>query len=214
MKDAGLIKKDGNDNITKVKNDDDDEELVDANDEKPVRALEREFRDIVQLLNPEVLGVRIWRFIIEQISIKQRPSLWKALTILAEELPTNMVTLMMEEDADLIARGRPKYVNAIGQSVVKGSQFPVATALYISKYMEELSNLDLAKSERWKEISHDFEDIAIFLINEIDSDHLLALFLEIPTDIEQKTVVEIAVTLKRSHFLNDARMTNIMKHVW
>ncbi len=37
--------------------------------------------------------------------------------------------------------------------------------------------------------SHQYEKIAIHLVNAVESDHLLALLLEIPTNIQQKTII-------------------------
>merc|ERR1712176_875807 len=134
-------------------------EYDDAQDERPVRYIEREFRDIVQLLEPEALGVRIWRFIMNQMAAKQRKSLWRALTILAEELPSNMVLMLLEEDRDLLRRGKPKYVNAVCQSVIKGSNHPIATALHLASYMEVNADVDLARTEIWSQFCEQYEEV-------------------------------------------------------
>eukprot|EP01083_Nonionella_stella_P300258 1024030_1 len=183
-------------------------------DEQPVRHVTREFRDIVQILEPEALGVRIWRFIMNQLASKQRKSLWAALTILAEELPSNMVLSLLEADRDMLRRGNPKYLNAVCQSVIKGSNYPTATALHLARYMEQNATDDLARTEIWQQFCDDYEDIAIHLINQIESDHLLAMLLEIPTDIQQKTIIEMAVLYRRLRFVNSARVQGVMTHMW
>merc|ERR1719216_290412 len=104
-----------------------------------------------------------------------------------------MVLILLEENRDLLRRGKPKYVNAVCQSIIKGSNHPIATALHLARYMEENAKTDLARTEIWTGFSEQYEQIAISLVNDIESDHLLALLLEIPTDIQQKTIIQMAV---------------------
>eukprot|EP01083_Nonionella_stella_P047141 126196_1 len=148
------------------------------------------------------------------MAAKQRKSLWKALTILAEELPSNMILSLLEEDRELLRRGKPRYVNAVCQAVIRGSNYPTATALHLARYMDENAHKDLARTEIWRDFCHQYEEIAIYLINEVESDHLLALLLEIPTDIQQKTLIEMAVLYKRVKFINSARVQGVMTHMW
>ena len=42
----------------------------------------------------------------------------------------------------------------------------------------------------------------------------MTLLLEIPTEIAQLSSLEIAVTYQRKVFLNDARVTALISHMW
>ena len=69
---------DSNDANTGDKNgsEDESEEEEQKVETMPVGNIEGEFRDVVQLLEPEMFGPRIWSYIMEQIHHKQRESLW------------------------------------------------------------------------------------------------------------------------------------------
>merc|ERR1712228_879788 len=64
---------------------------------------------------------------------------------------------------------------------------------------------DLARTEIWNKFCEQYEQIAI---------HLVALLLEIPTDIQQKTIIEMAVLYRRMKFINSARVQGVMTHMW
>ena len=59
-----------------------------------------------------------------------------------------------------------------------------------------------------------FEDIATQLVYEIESDFLLALLIELPTEIYSKSVLELAIQYHRTSFCNDARISTLLSHMW
>ena len=142
-------------------NDEDEATGIYDSDERPIRNIEREFRDIVQLLEPGTLGEKIWEYVINNLTQKQRQSLWRALTILAEELPTNVILPLLEQYRDSIRRGKASYVNAVCRAVIKGSTYPMATALHLARYMDENASRDLARYDTWTSLARTYEEIAI-----------------------------------------------------
>ena len=147
---------------------------------KPVRNIEAEFRHVVQLLEPETFGIAIWDYIMQQLQHKQRESVWKALIIVASELPTSLVIKCLEKDRVLIRRGKLKYVEELCRVIVESCIYPMAMSLHVSKFMDENANRDLARFQTWQNLSIMFENIAIRLIYEIENDFLLALIMEMP----------------------------------
>eukprot|EP01083_Nonionella_stella_P028170 77583_1 len=214
MKNSHLKAVTGGDNMDELNSKYDQREFRDVTRVRPARDVTREFRDIVQLLNPERFGAPIWRFVMHQMSAKARPSLGVLLTILAEELPSNTVFSLLEEDRELIRRCKPSDVTTICQAVIKSSKFPVTSALYLARYMEKNALSDLARSSMWRTFCDEYEDIAIDLINMVQSDHLLAMLFEIPTNIDYKSVIELAVSYRRVRLINSARVQAVMPHMW
>eukprot|EP01083_Nonionella_stella_P132239 401986_1 len=214
MKNSHLKAVTGGDNMDELNSKYDQREFRDVTRVRPARDVTREFRDIVQLLNPERFGAPIWRFVMHQMSAKARPSLGVLLTILAEELPSNTVFSLLEEDRELIRRCKPSDVTTICQAVIKSSKFPVTSALYLARYMEKNALSDLARSSMWRTFCDEYEDIAIDLINMVQSDHLLAMLFEIPTNIDYKSVIELAVSYRRVRFINSDRVQALMTHMW
>ena len=180
----------------------------------PVRDIFGEFRDVVRLLEPQTFGPRIWKFIIGELEHKQRESLWKALEILADELPSKLMIKFLEQDKETIRRGKLEYIEQLCRSVVGASLYPMAMALHVSRFMDENASRDLARYNKWKSMADMFENIAIELVYEIENDFLLALLMEIPTDIGRKSVLELAITYHRTSFCNDARISALLSHMW
>eukprot|EP01084_Bolivina_argentea_P111708 199259_1 len=181
---------------------------------KHERNVESEFRDIVQLMDPALYGERIYKFIMNQMVVKQQDSLWIALTILIRELPTNIALRVIEDDRDKLRRLGPNKIYYICRDIIVGSNFPIATSLYLSKYFEKNKEND-PLNEEWMECAKKCENIAMKLINTIESDHLLALLLEAPSDIGQKqSAFRVALEKRRLRFFGDQRMRDLVTRLW
>ena len=74
--------------------------------------------------------------------------------------------------------------------------------------------LDLSRSGELKVIVEKYMNIAIELLSQIESDHLLAMILEIPSDIDRMSIWEIAVKYKLDDFLDFHRLQPIVSHLW
>ena len=83
--------------------------------------------------------------------------------------------------------------------------------------MERNAEEDLARFEAWSKYSKSYEARAGDQINEIESDHLLSVLLDIPlSDIGKQKVplLEIALEQNRTTFLNNERINAVLRHVW
>ena len=180
----------------------------------PIRDIETEFRDVVRLLDPQIYGPRIWNYIMQQLQHKQRASLWRALTIISQELPSKMMVNLIEQDRVSIRMGKLEEIEKLCRSMVHGSTYPTAMALHLSRFMQENAGHDLARFEQWQRLANMFEDIAVHLVHETESDFSLAVLIELPTDIGDKSVLDIAIQYHRTSFCNDARISALLFHMW
>ena len=143
--------------LSDVKFDDENDGLIssgisDSYSNMPVRDIEMEFRDIVRLFEPQKFGKKIWQYIMQQLQHKQRQSLWRALIILAEELPSKTLVNLIEQDRVSIRMGKLEEIERLCRVIVKGSNYPMAMALHISRFLEENANHDLARYEEWNHL--------------------------------------------------------------
>eukprot|EP01083_Nonionella_stella_P207975 755059_1 len=87
-------------------------------------------------------------------------------------------------------------------------------ALYLSAYMMENAERDLSRSEDFEEVGTKYIRIASQLVASVESDHLLSLLLETPTDIAHLSVFEIAIKYGIDDFMDDSRIQMLMAHMW
>ena len=64
------------------------------------------------------------------------------------------------------------------------------------------------------EVADHYVSIAENLVESIESDHLLAILLETPTDINEMSIFDIALEFEMSDFLDNNRVGRIMTHMW
>ena len=73
---------------------------------------------------------------------------------------------------------------------------------------------DLSREEDFNEIAAKYIDIAAELIASVESDHLLSLLLEAPTDIAHLSAFEVAIKYEIHEFMDDSRIQMLMAHMW
>ena len=83
-----------------------------------------------------------------------------------------------------------------------------------SAYMMENAERDLSRSEDFQEVADKYIRIASQLMASVESDHLLSLLLECPTDIAHLSVFEIAIKYGIDDFMDDSRIQMLMAHMW
>eukprot|EP01084_Bolivina_argentea_P070332 127861_1 len=178
------------------------------------RDIESELRDIMQLMDPTIYGPQMYGFIMKQMIVKQKDSLWTALNILLKQLSTNVALHLIEKDRDTLMRLGPSKMYDMCRDIIAGSQFPMATSLYLSKYFEKNKNDD-PLNEEWTECSKKCQNIAMALISNIESDHLLALLLEAPSDIEQnRSAFRVVLHEKCLNVFGNQRIRDFVTRLW
>lgn len=87
--------------------------------------------------------------------------------------------------------------------------------LYIlSAYMMDNAEVDLSRAEDFEVVAAKYIRIASQLVASVESDHLLSLLLETPTDIAHLSVFEIAIKYGIDDFMDDSRIQMLMAHMW
>ena len=63
-------------------------------------------------------------------------------------------------------------IDHIAESLVNGSEFPIATALFLTAFFKNLASEDFSSDAEIREIALKYSDMALDMLNEIESDHL------------------------------------------
>ena len=76
------------------------------------------------------------------------------------------------------------------------------------------AEVDLSRSDDFEDVGGKYIRIASQLVASVESDHLLSLLLETPTDIAHLSVFEIAIKYGIDDFMDDSRIQMLMCHMW
>lgn len=76
---------------------------------------------------------------------------------------------------------------------MEGSNYPVLTALKISAFMKEYSNVDVSNHLHFKGKSREYSILARKILKQTKSDHLCALLLFILNDVNHDNIMDIAI---------------------
>ena len=153
-------------------------------------------------------------YVICLLKTKQLQSLWSALGILLRIIPIKLAFRILHENRGDLRHGNPEEVARVCREIMDGSNFLVPAALYLAEFMEKNANEDLARELEWTKYSKYYEKIAQEQINSIESDHLLAVLMDIPLYIGDFNLVQLALEQDRIQFLNNERINGVMSHVW
>ena len=178
------------------------------------RDLVREFQEVVQSFDLLQHGELMAHFIIQLLKTKQLPSLWQALGVLLRIIPYKLALRILHETRGELRHGDPEDVAKVCREVMEGSNFLVPAALYLAEFMEKNANEDLAREQEWKYYSKSYETYAQHQINSIESDHLLAVLMDVPIYIKDLNLLQLALEQDRIQFLNNERINGVMSHVW
>ena len=81
-------------------------------------------------------------------------------------------------------------------NIILNSNYPISTSLYLAAFMKHRSKNDLSRENEFEELMEKYVDIAKDLLSDIESDHLLAILLEIPSDINNMSILDISLRFK------------------
>ena len=161
-------------------------------------------------------GKYMARFVINEIRDYSMAELWVALAVVMEAIPFPMGLEILNEEMHTLRRSKPDQLFSVCREMVEGTNFGVAAALRMSKYFDNVARNDDFQRAVWREKSDQFEQMAIDIINDIESDHLLHILLTIPLydTSESMSILSLALETNRIRFLNSDRILGIMKHCW
>eukprot|EP01084_Bolivina_argentea_P006952 13123_1 len=159
-------------------------------------------------------GVAIFEFVSDSLKSKMRKSLWHILAWLALEMPTNEMLHLLKRHTYLLSKHELVNYDKVCKATMEGSKFPIACTLRLSAFMYERAEVDLSNREAFRKKGNQYVNVSRKLLKEIESDHLFALLLMIPTDIGHQNVIEIALKYDLTHFLEEPRIVRVFSVIW
>ena len=153
-------------------------------------------------------------FCVDQLSTKDRPPLWCILEFLASELPTAMAIYLLERTRDALVRFQVEPLDNVCLKIIASSNYPIATALYLAAFMSQNGIRDSSRSDQFAAKSEKYIAIATHLLSQIESDHLLAILIEIPSNIDDMSILDIVIRFKLEGFLEFHRLQPIFMNMW
>ncbi|ETO26696.1 hypothetical protein RFI_10438 [Reticulomyxa filosa] len=159
-------------------------------------------------------GVSLWEFVSDALKSKFREPLWRVLEFLALEMGTNKVLDLLKRHTHLMAKHTLEQFDRVAKATIEGSKYPIASSLRLAAFMNQRALDDLSNQEAFIDIGQSYENVAKKLLKEIESDHLFALLILIPTDIDLQSVMELALQYELINFLEEPRIVRVSNAIW
>ncbi|ETO31398.1 hypothetical protein RFI_05724 [Reticulomyxa filosa] len=161
-------------------------------------------------------GVPLWDFLIQQAQIRQFPKFWEFLTFFSSTIPTPKMLDLLEEYGNflfpLYSERNPELMDVF-TIAAEVSIYPIHTCLYIaampSRYAGKTWSDELIR--HWTD---HFIGMARALLSNIESEHLMAVTLELPSNINGLTCFDIAINNEMLQFLQDPRISAYATSMW
>ena len=167
---------------------------------------------VLRYSNP-IYYINLWKFVNYQLLSKQTKSLWLLLGFITKNLPTiNAVALIEQHKGDLAKCNDLRNLDNVLMGMIETSSYPIATALLLSSFMLQLSEQDISREKLFTDIAEKYVRIADRLVAAIESDHLLSLLLNIPTDYKGLSILEIGLQKDLADFFDNNRVDRIITH--
>jgi hypothetical protein len=161
-------------------------------------------------------GVPIFEFVSDALKSKYRRELWDILRFISLELGTVQVleVLQSPRHTHLLTKHMLQDYDELAKCIIEGSRFPIAASLRLSAFMYERAEMDLSNQDDFREIAMNYLDIGKKMLKEIESDHLFTILLQMPTDINHDSIIDIALKYNLIFFLEDPRIVRVFGSVW
>ena len=192
-------------------------ELTDLVEQRTVFQLEgesRELPELLQYIDVSIFGTPLWYFCVDQLSTKDRPPLWNILEFLGTELQTSKAIRLLQQTSDALVRFDVSSLDNVCLKIIAASTYPIATALYLAAFMRHNARRDSSRKEHFGRIHKKYSKIATDLLSQIESDHLLAILIEIPSNIDDLSILDIVIDFKLEEFLEFHRLQPIFLNLW
>ena len=138
--------------------------------------------------------------------MKQLPALWRLLAYISMEMSTlKAIKLLSAHRKDLAKAKNVDDLDLVCTSVIKASTYPINTALYMSMFMNDLAHLYDSRKDEFQASSSKYIDVAMEMIDSVSSDHLLALLVEVPSDIYNMNVLDMVIQFGLDDFCHTKR---------
>eukprot|EP01083_Nonionella_stella_P061283 159736_1 len=169
----------------------------------------------IQYADMVVYGPCLAEFVIQQLLSKQLESLWLSLAFIVSGMTATTSLQIIEEHRTHLAKVKEiQYLDVMLTSMIEAADYTIAMALYLSAYMMQNAENDLSRSEHFERVASKYIRTASKLVGSVESDHLLSLLLETPTDIAHLSVFEIVLKYEICDFMDDSRIQMLMAQMW
>ena len=162
--------------------------------ENKERIKQKDLYDLFQDFNVYNDCILWWYIIISILKTNSNNrSLWIIFERVAEITAGNIAIQLLEKFQFDLTRFDHNKLDKIAQSIVIGSQYPVCAALRIAKWFNDRALYDVARSDLWHQIAETYIESAIDYLQLIESDHLVTVLLEVKSDIDNLSALDMAL---------------------
>eukprot|EP01083_Nonionella_stella_P291162 990764_1 len=160
----------------------------------------------------------IWWYLIIT-SLKSYPSkaLWLIFARIALITPHKISLCLLSKYQQDLTRFDANELDKVTQKIVIGSQYPICTALAIAKWFQDRATLDVARAELFMKAAETYIQSALNYLNIVESDHLATILLEVKSDINNMSALDMALCYELTSFItNDTveRITTSIMNDW
>eukprot|EP01083_Nonionella_stella_P164217 542904_1 len=183
----------------------------------------------IKYLDQREFAIAMFEWLMLEVQIKEFTLFWMFLKFSASYINTPKLISLLKEHSPVLFPLHdgtdPDKKNELIEFltiICEGALYPIATCLYIAAYLKD--NGDLYWNESETEIlSKHFRNMANTIIDEIESEHLVAIILETPTNVydddegeeaDGLSVIDIAIKYKMLRFLQNVKISRIATTLW
>lgn len=191
----------------------------------------------IKYLDMREFAIPMFKYLIREVQIKEFSLFWQFIQFFVSYIHTPKLIELLRDSSDVLFplhddtnTGETKSNDLIDflTIICEGALYPIATCLYISAYIKE-NGENYWNEQATQILAKHFRNMANTIIDEIESEHLVAIILETPTNIydqdddetnsfEQQqqglSVIDIAIKYKMLKFLQNHKISRIATSLW
>eukprot|EP01084_Bolivina_argentea_P311670 539514_1 len=184
----------------------------------------------IKYLDQREFAIPMFKYLIREVQIKEFNLFWEIIQFFTSYIDTPKLISLLAESSDILfplhddthtgdASESNELINFL-TIICEGALYPIATCLYISAYIKE-NGENYWNEDETESLSKHFTSMANSIIDEIESEHLVAIVLETPTNIYEDddeicglSVIDIAIKYKMLRFLQNNKISRIATTLW
>lgn len=194
----------------------------------------------IKYLDMREFAIPMFRYLVREVSIKDFALFWQLIQFFTSYINTPKLIELLKQSSDVLFplhddthSGDAAVNNPLIDFltiICEGALYPIATCLYISAYITE-NGENYWNEDETESLSKHFRNMASSIIDEIESEHLVAIVLETPTNIYVDdaddadddddgdnqvglSVIDIAIKYKMLKFLQNHKISRIATTLW
>jgi len=188
----------------------------------------------IKYLDMREFAIPMFHFLMRSVQIKDFPLFWQLIKFFTSYINTPKLIRLLKEYSPVVFglhddthTGDSSANNELIDFLTvlcEGALYPIATCLYISAYLEENGEA-YWNDEETEVLSRHFRNMASSIIDEIESEHLVAIILETPTNIfpdaeddadgaKGLSVMDIALEYEMLKFLQNQKIMKLATSLW